>query len=137
MFHSFFLSFCTSFHFFILGNTIAYYDTQPSPCPTIRHVNCDLIVEGHGIRVEHCLQCQEYRLSILKFTIENNSIQSLDRFVSFFYTLRKIHLYNFFIGKLLVHLFGVIVTQTLNKTTVRLSISATSQLLRKLTSCTK
>ena len=44
-----------------LGTTVVgYYDNQSFPHPTIRHVQCELITEGHPTGC--CLQCQEYRL---------------------------------------------------------------------------
>ena len=47
-----------------LGTTVVgYYDNQSFPHPTIRHVQCELITEGHP--TGRCLQCQEYRLDFI------------------------------------------------------------------------
>ena len=47
-----------------LGTTVVgYYDNQSFPHPTIRHVQCEFITEGHP--TGRCLQCQEYRLDFI------------------------------------------------------------------------
>ena len=41
-------------------NAVAYYDERDLPCPTIRHIKCEYIVEVPGC----CKFCDEYRLHI-------------------------------------------------------------------------
>ena len=56
--------------FLCLGEAVAFHDQSAFPAPTIRHVNCELLLcndEG-----EYCLKSDQYRYIKLVNSLFNN-----------------------------------------------------------------